>query len=462
LTAAAICDDLTLESNATSTASILGQSNLTVTGTTSIQRQMTGNAWYLLASPAPGQTIESFLTDNTNIPTNGVSLRGMMDYNEATNSWSTFYASDKPGNLTAGKGFSVRTNADGIVEFSGGTLEASDVTPAVTSTNPSYSWNCIGNPYPSAIFMNSNANATNNFIDLNAANIDPSFKAIYVWEDGSGSYVGKSFDDPAYTAALGQAFFVKANTGATQMNFSTDLQTHAPTTVLKSGNSAISQIQLTAQLSTYKSSTVVKFDDNMNAGLDPGYDIGIFKSGFNLFTSLVEDNGVDFGKQFLPTVMLNNAEIAVGLESNKSGLVSFSMSTENIPVNCKVILEDRLTGTFTELSGTEVYNAEITKNETGKGRFYLHVSSSTTKIGDISETSDFSAYYSNEKIVISGKVQGNAHAIVFDMMGRKIKELKLENAPINNISTNGMKNGIYILNIQHEGGLFTKKIPLNR
>jgi hypothetical protein len=171
---------------------------------------------------------------------------------------------------------------------------------------------------------------------------------------------------------------------------------------------------------------------------------------------------VDFGKQFLPTVMLNNAEIAVGLESNKSGLVSFSMSTENIPVNCKVILEDRLTGTFTELSGTEVYNAEITKNETGKGRFYLHVSSSTTKIGDISETSDFSAYYSNEKIVISGKVQGNAHAIVFDMMGRKIKELKLENAPINNISTNGMKNGIYILNIQHEGGLFTKKIPLNR
>jgi hypothetical protein len=35
-------------------------------------------------------------------------------------------------------------------------------------------------------------------------------------------------------------------------------------------------------------------------------------------------------------------------------------------------------------------------------------------------------------------------------------------APINTISTAGMKNGIYILNIQHEGGLFTKKIPLNR
>jgi hypothetical protein len=461
LISAALCDNLTIESTGASTGSILGQSNLTVSGTTTIKRQMTGNVWHFVASPAPGQDIQSFLTANTNIPTKTGS-RGMMDYNEATNNWNSFFTGSTTGFLESGKGFSLRIDADGIVEFSGGDLEADAVNTAVVRSGGGFGWNCIGNPYPSAIFVNSQANATNNFISLNDANFDPSFKAVYVWEQTNSAYTIVSNNSSAYTAALGQAFMVKAKTGATTMQFTTAMQNHAPAAVLKGGNVATPEIKLIAQLSNKKTSTVIKFDEGMAPGLDPGFDVGILKSGFDLYSTLVDDNGVDFGIQFLPAQLLNKSEIALGLESKETGSVTISAAIENLPLGYKVVLEDRLSGTFTELNGTEVYSTDITKDAQGKGRFYLHIANSTTKIGDISASSDFNAYYSNEKIVINGNIHGVANAVVFDMMGRKIVERQLDRISINTISTSGMKNGIYILNIQHEGGLFTKKIPLNR
>jgi hypothetical protein len=460
LATGAECDDLIIESTGTSTGSILGQSNLTINGTTTIKRQMTGNAWHLVASAAPGEDIQSFLTTNTNIPTKSGS-RGMMDYNEAVNNWNSYFTAATSGSLEAGKGYSLRTDADGTIQFVG-TLENGNVSPAVASTSAALSWNSVGNPYPSAIFINSPADATNNFIDLNDGNFDPSYKAVYVWEQGNNAYSIISNNDAAFTAALGQAFMVKAKTGTTNFQFTTDLQTHAPAAELKNGNVAIPEIKLVAQLANQKSSTLIKFNESMNAGLDPGYDIGMLKSGFDLYTTLVDDNGVDFGMQFLPSTLLDKSEIALGLESKESGSVSISVLTENLPLGYKVVLEDRLLGTFTELNETEIYTTDITKNAQGKGRFYLHISNSTTKIGDIAATSGLNAFYANEKIVINGNINGNGHATVFDMMGRKIKELELDKAPINSISTVGMKNGIYILNIKHEGGLFTKKIPLSR
>ncbi|MBK6285543.1 MAG: hypothetical protein IPF54_25330 [Draconibacterium sp.] len=94
-------------------------------------------------------------------------------------------------------------------------------------------------------------------------------------------------------------------TGTINMQFSTDLQTHAPAAELKNGDVANTEIKLVAQLSNQKSSTLIKFEDGMKAGLDPGYDIGILKSGFDFYSTLVDDNGVDFGMQFLPSTLLD-------------------------------------------------------------------------------------------------------------------------------------------------------------
>ena len=459
LAAAATCTDLTIESNATSTGSILGQANLTVSGITNVKRNMTGSAWHFLASTTPGQTIASFLSANTNIPLKNVSgtdRRGMMDYNEAGNIWNAFFLDvAQAGNLDAGKGYSIRTSADGEVIFAGA-LQGAAVNVPVTTAGPG--WNCVGNPYPSAIFVNSAADATNNFITINDANFDPSYKAAYVWEQGNNAYTIVNNASPAFTAALGQAYMVKAKAGVTQFSFTTAMQTHAPTAALKSGMTSSPEVKLVASMTGAKASTLIKFDNDMTEGLDEGYDAGMFKTGFDLFTRLVKDNGVDFGLQCLPTSVLNKGEIVLGLQSTKSGEVSFSVETQNLPLNTRIVLEDRLKNTLTELTNGDVYTTQIDKAEAAKGRFFLHTSSSVTALDEFGAKADFRIYQADARIYIAGNVEGKAEAALFDVMGRTVSNIILENSSLNTISSAALKNGVYLLKIKHQKGIFSQKV----
>jgi hypothetical protein len=454
LSAAAACTDLTINSDATGAGSILGQSNLTVSGVTTVNRYMSGNAWHLVTATAAGQEITSFLAANSAIPTNGAS-RGMMDYNEGTNKWNTFFTNAQTGNLDAGKGFSVRTSADGEVAFTG-TLQGGDLNVPVTTTGPG--WNNIGNPYPSAIKMNSAAGLTNNFITANDGNFDPSYKAVYVWEQVNSAYTIVNDASGAYTAALGQAFMVKANTGVTQMSFTTGMQIHAPGAILKSGMESGPSIKLVATLGGTKTSTIIKFDDNMSEGLDAGYDAGMFKTGFDLYTRLVKDNGVDFGIQCLPASVINNGEIVLGLQSNKSGAVSFSAETENLPLGTRIVLEDRLNQTLTELKAGEVYTTQVEKGEAARGRFYLRTSSNVTGLDEVGDKSAFRIYQAESRIYISGMVEGKADATLYDLMGRTVKSVRLENSMLNSIESSGLTNGVYMVKINHARGIFSQKV----
>ena len=74
----------------------------------------------------------------------------------------------------------------------------------------------------------------------------------------------------------------------------------------------------------------------MQTKLDIGYDAGIFKTGFDLYSQLVEDNGVNFGVQYLPTSSLNEVEISLGLDSKYNGFVVFSSELINIPNDYQV------------------------------------------------------------------------------------------------------------------------------
>lgn len=459
ITAGAVCNNLFMESTAGSTGSILGQENLTVNGITVIERFMSGNKWHMIASPATGQTTESFLASNINIPTKNTDDRGMMDYDEASNKWNAFFTSAQPGNLTSGKGFSLRNDADDVVVFAG-ELAKGTVSPFVT-TNGS-GWNCIGNPYPSAIFMNDAADPTNNFIDININEFDPSYAAIYVWEQDSNAYTIVNLGDPAFYAQLGQGFFVKAKPSVTQMQFTTVMQTHQPEAVFKNGAVSIPEIKLIAKLENHQSSTRIKFDDDMHTKLDIGYDAGIFKNGFDLYSQLVEDNGVDFGVQYLPSSSLNNVKISLGLDSKINGTVAFSSEMINLPNGYQVVLEDRLTNTFTRINDGQVYKALLGQDTQGKGRFYVHIGNSSTSILEEGLKQNYTVHSDKYKIYINGQVQGKAMATLYDILGKKIYEVQLDQSPLNTISTSEINTGIYLLNIKYQGGTFTQKIPVKK
>jgi hypothetical protein len=199
----------------------------------------------------------------------------------------------------------------------------------------------------------------------------------------------------------------------------------------------------------------------MSEGLDAGYDAGMFKTGFDLYTRLVKDNGVDFGIQCLPTSVFNNGEIVLGLQSTKSGAVSFSAETENLPLGTRIVLEDRLNQTLTELKAGEVYTTQVEKGEAARGRFYLRTSLGVTGLDEVGDKSAFRIYQADSRIYISGIVEGKADATLYDLMGRTVKSVRLENSMLNSIESSGLTNGVYMVKINHARGIFSQKVLVN-
>ena len=100
-----------------------------------------------------------------------------------------------------------------------------------------------------------------------------------------------------------------------------------------------------------ESLTTVVFNSEMTTGLDPGYDIGLLSAGpdVEIYTSQVEhDNSVNFARQALPVIDCDKNIMAVGIDSEKGGEVTFS--AYSVPLeNYNFWLEDRKTGIFTDL-----------------------------------------------------------------------------------------------------------------
>ncbi len=459
LTADVACNDLTIESGAASSGSLTGQINLMVNGTVTIERYLTGNKWHIVSSPAPGQTIVSFLSANTAIPTDGSSQRGMMEYLEATNDWSTFFTNVKTGNLTDGEGFSVRTNVDSVVAFSG-TLATGNVSVTLSKTaGTGYGWNCVGNPYPSAIYATDNVEAVNNLLTVNTNSLEESHVALYVWDE-QADYDGSRNDykiinlsggtlDQDYIQ-VGQGFMVKAASNGATFSFTTAMQTNQPAISFKSGTvSDWKTLVLTATNGTETGSTTVKFNDAMTDGLDVGYDAGVFKTGFDIYTKLVDDNGVDFGLQCLPLSEIKELEIPVGMDASE-GDVTFSIQTENMPGDVVPVLNDKVTGAqFAFKNNNVTYKATLNGNTGGYGRFSLSFTS-VTGIDQIGQPK-YRVWYSNGEIYITGQTTDKAQVEVYDVNGRKRIARQLTPSGQNRLKAPAGAPGVYLVKVQGAG-----------
>ena len=457
LSSAVECNNLVIESTSVSTGSLIGQQHLTVHGTVIVERHMSGNAWHLVSSPAPGQTISSFLTENTNIPTIS-GERGMMDYDQTNNNWYPFFTDATVGDLSAGKGFCLRTDADGIVSFFGGSLASGMVNAAVTASGER--WNAVGNPFPSSIYINDAAHTTNNFIEINFAKFDPSYVSVYVWEQYNSAYTIINQGDDAYTAAMGQAFMVRANTSVTTFEFNTNMQTHAPAAKFKSASVAWPEAKLIVENQENELRYAkIRFNDSMNKGLDPGYDAGVFKTGFDIYTQLLEDNGVDFGVQYLPMFGIETFEIPVGINSRMDGEISFSFDSQNLPLGIVPVLNDKLKGEkYIFDTGIGVYTTTVNENTSGYGRFTITFTTATD-IKDIQEQK-LKAWYSNYRINVSGNITPGARAKLLNIQGQVLLETRLKNVNHSSLDVSDLAGGIYLLQIENEGWRQIIKIPV--
>ena len=460
---------LVVKSDITNTGSLKILLNTTAMGT--IQRYMSASAWHIVSAPTTENLI-AFFGRNLVIPAlNGTATLGMMDYNTGGNNWNAYLIGGiggTAGSLVSGKGYLVRTEtpvvaAPTILDFQGA-LKAGPNNVTVTS-----GWNCIGNPFTSSIQV---SNGSNSFLAVNttklAPTIDPNNIGVYFWNDVSKKYDVINELDGATYAQSGQGFFVKAITGLVTegggkndfVSFTPAMQVHQVAQVFKLATVAYPSIKLMATQNAEQVSTDIKFVDGSTIGLDKGYDAGILKAGatFSLYTRLVEDNGIEFQLQCLPPSGYDKMVIPVGIDSKTGGEMVLSVNTVQLDPTCKVILEDKLNNTYTDLSKGS-YKAAVVANTAGTGRFFLHTGDIVSGIDDQVLAGKVTAYAKgNKEIRVLGEVGDGAVATLVNGLGQVVLTKKLGAGNLNIIGLPNLNSGFYLLNINDKSTTQTIKI----
>lgn len=464
--------DFTLKGGDTGNASFISGGTVSVLGNLAVESYLSANKWHLVSSALYGQTVASFLGANTSIPTKN-SYYAMMDYNTASNVWNEYYpASGALGTMDAGKGYGLRVSSNGVITYSGSLLTG-DKTVAVTNSGDN-AWNLIGNPYVSAIGINSSATSADKFLEVNSSRLDPSYVCVYIWDDASSAYqiignlpagFGSSRQLDQNYVPLGQGFFVKSKDGAASMNFTTGMQIHQPTLPVKSGQISWLGFELTVASINAKASTIVAFNEKMSKGLDPGYDAGLLRgaSGLDVYTRLIEDNGVDFAIQCLPESGAEQFVIPLGIDSKEGGKVKFSTKNSGLPPNCGIYLEDRKENIITELKEGGLYEVALSSETKGIGRFYLHLNNVASGAGILNEnTYKIQAYLKNDLICIQGKVPAHTTAVLYGVNGVQIGQYRLSDNELNYIPASHLAPGVYMLKLNDKAEIFSSKIVVIR
>ena len=425
--------------------------------------------WDLIGAPVSGMAFSSLITD-TNIATNG-SFYAVGSYDNTTDTWTN--ATDATtGSLSLGQGYQMATTSGGTLSFTGAIADG-DQTVTITNSDAENSgagrrWNLIANPFASYLNGNSNADGTNNFLTVNTAAIDDNFEAIYGWNGDTGYTIYNNTSTATYIAP-GQGFFVAAaGSGEGQ----TITFTKAMQTVIGADDFVAARSSASYELVLDMYSDGVKEDDTkfyfkegLTLGLDPGYDAGAFNQSSGFSSRLVDqDNGIGMGINAMPTDAMSNVIVPLTINQEAGIALEIQIASSTIPEDINVYLEDTVENTFTLLTN-EGFELTAQTTLSGIGRFFIHYTTSTLSTDTVSSTSLLTAYKGkgNTYISVEGLQQFSepANLILYNVLGMKVLSRKIQSpSQKETLSTVGLKTGVYILKVQAENIVFTKKLVI--
>jgi len=207
------------------------------------------------------------------------------------------------------------------------------------------------------------------------------------------------------------------------------------------------------------------FKQGLTLGLDPGYDAGSFNQSSGFSSRLLEqDSGVGMGINAMPINALSNAIVPLMIHQQAGVSLNIQIANSTIPEDVNVYIEDTIENTFTLLTN-ERFELLAQTTLSGVGRFFLHFTTSALSTDTVSSTSLLTAYKArgNTYITVEGLHQysQSVQLSLYNVLGMKILSRKIQNPSQKEIlSTVGMKTGVYILKVQAENVVFTKKLVI--
>jgi len=399
--------NITLKSNATSTASIaaIGAGG-SITGNVTAERYIPSSArnWRFISPSVSGSNFddwqnEIFVTGTggsaNGFDQTGNNSPGVFWYDETLNgNQNTGWVS--PGNITTahivGKGYRVfirgdrsdtgrltgtNTTQNAVVINTIGIINSGDINMPITFTaNVSVAvdgWNLLGNPYPSAYNWNA---YYNNCTTGCYSNIDPT---VWAYDASANNYL--SYNATSGGTLLngvipnGASFWVKANATTPTLQFREDYKTTlANSSTYKTANSEL-KIEL-KQSGSNNADYFILLHKPTASALHDGFDIPKMYGAINLM-SFGSDN-IMHSLDCRPELSSLNDTIQLSISAT-SGNYTFNM--QSMPVSTKYYyLKDKLLNHFILLTANTTYPFTVSSSNTQSSgnRFYIVSSNSSS------------------------------------------------------------------------------------
>ena len=426
--------------------------------------------WDLIGSPVDGLSISGFVTTNSSVLAANGSAYAVGYHDNTDDSWTNYTTSTVggAGNFDIARGYQMATSSGATMAFTG-SIATTDQTQSIINNNGNGNggrrWNLVANPFPSYLNANTNAHASNNFLSLNASVIDSNFLSIYGWDaDGSGYTIYNNTSSATYIAP-GQAFFVAAaSSTSANLSFTEAMQTTTggdDFINLDPGNTSSEFILKFHQGDNLLADTKFYFDYGLNPSLDPGYDAGAYNQTMALSSRLAEeDQGINMSINAMNIDSFEQTTIPLVINKEAGTTFRISMEDSTIPESVDVLLLDTQTQISTNLRGQD-FILTPQSDLSGMGRFYLKMGSNSLGGNDIEE-SLISIYKPSDRdcIVMEGlsNVQ-SGEVTLYNIMGQEVlDQILTSNQSTQNIPTTGLDSGIYIIKLEADNLILTKKL----
>ena len=453
---------LTIRADATGSGSLIGSSSFLNLGYAFMEWHTTSGvseAWHLLSSPVPNQSLIS--NGNTFAPTG--SGYDFYAWDEPTEMWlNRKVPANNINSFIPGKGYLVAyedISADkffGSYTFNSGTITVPITGPGFPgkSSNGIHSGaNLIGNPYPSSIDWKS--------LDLDKNNLsyDNGYN-LYIWNDAVSNYGTYSSGNSGSTGTNGagqyipplQGFFVMTQGGGNVV-FNDGARVHSSQLYMKSGNEEGFRLSVQAPGDAGKDEILLDFGHEANQGGAEKWNSMSDKAP----SMYVTTDEKDYSIRFLSSVN-DNPIIPVAFKAGMDGEYSIraNFSTAAYP---SVKLKDLLTGNIHDLSTNPEYSFTATTDDDAN-RFALVFG--TLGVDHPQSESEDQVYAHGGLLYLNRQTAGSSVVKVYTIAGQLLMEERAGGQTLTTLNASHLSPGIYLVNVVTDEKVISHKVAFTK
>lgn len=447
---AANCKSLTLKSDASGDASLIGQSYLTIAdGDATVERYISpysgsSDGWHFISSPVNSMTIAG-----SDFVTGTFDLYRWAEDEVTEYRWYNYEGgSFSQTEFENGLGYLFAHATGGVFEFTGALNSGSYEKDLDYNADRGDGWNLIGNPFPSAI-------------DADALAFSNANTGVYVVNPSNGSYMAHNgdFGHPALANGhipINQGFFVQATGSSATVTMTTAAQVHSTNDFNKHTQSLPAEsIMVTLSGQNSDSYTFLGFRDNSSMNFDGNYDAYELFGWATMAQVYTEIEDVQYSINCLPhSEETISVPLCISVQSDEELTLNFS-GMETFYNTVKIELEDKQLGFTQNITNNPVYTFDASTQD-DENRFLLHFNG-VTGVEDIAGESNIQVYSVDDMIYINSLENLSADILVYNINGQLIYNEQMNAETLKRISL-GTSSGVYLVNIITEESSATHKV----